>query len=66
MALHCVSIRRQSIIMAGLAALSQDGLVSIWGEGGTGRIYSARRERVDALSRFKYICRGWSGTASAR
>ena len=28
-------------------------MVSLWGEGGTGRIYSGRRKRDDALSRLK-------------
>ena len=37
--------------MAGLEALLQAGMVSLWGKGGTGRIHSARRERVDALAR---------------
>ena len=39
--------------MAGVKGYRRTGMVSKWGEGGTRRIYSAWRERVDVLSRFK-------------
>ena len=39
------------LIMAGLEALIQAGMVSNWGVGGSRRIHSAGRERGISLSR---------------
>lgn len=56
--------RPEGIFPADLEALFQTGMVSIWREGGTGRIHSARRERETPSPALDISADGMTGKSS--